>query len=57
MKKNYNQPETQVTAMMPQSIICASGGGLTQGQGGTSVLPPGTNTGGGTGFEEGPVGN
>jgi hypothetical protein len=26
MKKTYLNPETQVTAMMPQSIICNSGG-------------------------------
>ena len=38
MKKNYNQPETQVTAMMPQSIICASG--ITEGQGGTDTFTP-----------------
>lgn len=25
MKKNYNQPESVVVEMMPQTIICASG--------------------------------
>ena len=46
MKKNYNQPETQVTAMMPQSIICASGitGG---GDTGDIVNPPVTELPGG----------
>lgn len=24
MKKTYNNPETQVVEMMPQSVICAS---------------------------------
>lgn len=26
MKKNYNQPEFVVVEMMPQTIICSSGG-------------------------------
>ena len=36
MKKTYLNPETQVMAMMPQSIICASG--ITEGQGGTDAI-------------------
>jgi hypothetical protein len=47
MKKTYLNPETQVTAMMPQSIICASGGGEQPQQ---QTLPiantPGTGLGG-----------
>ena len=41
MKKTYLNPETQVVAMIPQSIICASGidfGGNTS----EVVAPPGS---------------
>ena len=34
MKKNYNQPQIQVMALMPTTIICAS---VTEGAGGTAV--------------------
>lgn len=45
MKKTYLNPETQVVAMMPQSIICTS---ITEGNGGTqSIQTPGSDTGGG----------
>lgn len=47
MKKTYLNPETQVVAMMPQSIICNSGGGgsITAG---TSTSTAGSEMGGGT---------
>ena len=49
MRKTYLNPETQVTAMMPQSIICASGPGQlsNSGSGTDAIQPPVTNVPGG----------
>ena len=44
MKKIYNQPSMDVTALMPTTIICAS---VTEGAGGTGGL--GSGGGSGTG--------
>ena len=39
MKKNYNQPQVQVMALMPTAIICASltKGSPITGGGGSSI--------------------
>ena len=37
MKKNYNQPAVEVTALMPTAIICAS---ITQGPPVNPTDPP-----------------